>query len=419
MKGITSKIQQLLANEQHHEHLRNIAAANSPQMVAEIRMGEAFEKYDGFRSLLLEAIEDGGLDKLPYQRRAAIHSSINSIITHRNNVNQIVTHIEALHDNLNQSGLFSRDLGKVDYETELRELAKLKTRLSKYINQFDENRKKLDYIIKKETEVNNLVDNLKDEEVNIARIKENISNSKSEIEGIDQDAKTLLEDIKETNKSVNDTKLSIATFSENIDEYKDSIAKLEDKAKAIIANEKKINDLIDQAEKALQLKSAEGISAAFSAQYETASDSKQRNFWLILSGSFVVIAVCLTVWVVGGWGIQNPDSINSILGRIFGVGIAITGAAFCARQYVKQKEIAEDYAYKVVLSKSILAFSEEIDLAADDNGGEVSKYLQKVLDEIHKDPLRTRKDSNRSRKFSKDSISTLKELTEVLNNIKS
>ncbi|UOU99855.1 hypothetical protein MUU74_07855 [Chryseobacterium daecheongense] len=86
------------------------------------------------------------------------------------------------------------------------------------------------------------------------------------------------------------------------------------------------------------------------------------------------------------------------------MGISITGATFCAKQYTKQSNIAEDYAYKAVLSKSIIAFTEEIKKRDDKK---VAEYLEKVLSEIHQDPLRKREikeDDNDSTSFLKSTI---------------
>ena len=70
---------------------------------------------------------------------------------------------------------------------------------------------------------------------------------------------------------------------------------------------------------------------------------------------------------------------------------------------MKQKNLAEDYAYKSVLTKSIVAFSEE--LREKDSEG-YSQYISTVLKEIHQDPLR-------KRSKEKDEI-TIKETTGML-----
>ena len=69
------------------------------------------------------------------------------------------------------------------------------------------------------------------------------------------------------------------------------------------------------------------------------------------------------------------------------IPLTLAGAMFCARQYVKQKNLIEDYAYKTVLAKSIVAFSEELRQGESNN---YSEYISVMLKEIHQDPLRTR-----------------------------
>ena len=78
------------------------------------------------------------------------------------------------------------------------------------------------------------------------------------------------------------------------------------------------------------------------------------------------------------------------MGRIALLPFPIAGAIFCANQFVKQKNIIEDYAYKMVLSKAIVGFSEQIKKHGADDGQEYIHYIKTVLEEIHKDPLRDR-----------------------------
>jgi hypothetical protein len=42
------------------------------------------------------------------------------------------------------------------------------------------------------------------------------------------------------------------------------------------------------------------------------------------------------------------------------MSLCVLSATFCATQYNKQKNLIEDYAYKTVLSKSFIAFAEEL-----------------------------------------------------------
>lgn len=77
----------------------------------------------------------------------------------------------------------------------------------------------------------------------------------------------------------------------------------------------------------------------------------------------------------------------SLIGRLSMIPFTIYAAIFCSQQYVKQKNLVEDYAYKSVLSKSIIAFSEEL---RKNDPEKYTEYLSTVLREIHHDPLRKR-----------------------------
>ena len=86
-----------------------------------------------------------------------------------------------------------------------------------------------------------------------------------------------------------------------------------------------------------------------------------------------------------------------ILGRILLLPIPIMGAIFCANQYTKQKNIIEDYAYKQTIAKAIVGFSEQLKKnGKDEDNSEYVDYIRNALAEIHKDPLRSRKEEKQS-----------------------
>lgn len=152
--------------------------------------------------------------------------------------------------------------------------------------------------------------------------------------------------------------------------------------------------LIEEAKIALNYKNAQGLSAAFSNQLEDSQNNWKTISWIVGAAVFIIATLAIGVWIVTGWGMDynavngnNTHLIYNLIGRLSMIPFTITGAIFCANQYTKQKNIIEDYAYKTVLAKSIIAFSEEL---RDKSPERYTEYLSTILKEIHQDPLRKR-----------------------------
>ena len=170
------------------------------------------------------------------------------------------------------------------------------------------------------------------------------------------------------------------------------------------------NKLIESAKTALNYKTAEGISASFQEQHSNAKDWHLKGWWIIGALLFIGIAISLGVWILIG----QTDKIHIIIGRIALIPLPIVGAIFCANQYVKQKNIIEDYAYKMVLAKSIVGFSEQLKKDPSEDKGEYIHYMKVALEEIHKDPLRRRviKSDNSSSKMENLGLKEVLEVAE-------
>lgn len=179
-----------------------------------------------------------------------------------------------------------------------------------------------------------------------------------------------------------DQEVKTAAFTAAIEQHQSSMDAIETEA----------NRIIESARTALSYKTAEGISAAFIERYnETKSDSL-RSKWIIAAGILVTAAIALGVWIT--W--DTSVTVAVVAGRVSLIPILIAGAWFCAHQYVKLSNISEEYAYKSVLSKSIVGFSEQMS-RDNDIESDHSHYIRTVLAEIHTNPLRTQgKPSNLS-----------------------
>ena len=218
----------------------------------------------------------------------------------------------------------------------------------------------------------------KDRFVELSGEIENLRNTSTQIFG------QIEKQSKEQKTILDNNTNAIIQHEETIKNYKETYsAKLSEAEK-----------LIEEAKIALNYKNAQGLSAAFSSQLTEAKSNKKTISWIIGAALFIIATLAIGVWIVTGWGMDydavsgnNTRMIYNLIGRLSMIPFTITGAIFCANQYTKQKNIIEDYAYKTVLAKSIIAFSEEL---RDKSPERYTEYLSTILKEIHQDPLRKR-----------------------------
>ena len=175
--------------------------------------------------------------------------------------------------------------------------------------------------------------------------------------------------------------------------------------------------LIDKSRQALQYTTAQGMSAAFQTQYQEAKSKWITGGWLLGSVVFVVATLALGLCLLTDRGINEAGnmSLHIFISRISMIPLTLAGAMFCARQYVKQKNLIEDYAYKTVLAKSSVAFSEELRQGDDKN---YSEYISVMLKEIHQDPLRSRGKDKDSEVEIKGTFGLLERLVEMAKGLK-
>lgn len=285
-----------------------------------------------------------------------------------------------------------------------------------------------DSITKKKEEIDEQFSSIEEEIENIEEVKNEIiqnsdklKNINSSLEKIKEDADENLESIVESYNSVMSNEKVIDNFALKVQERDKRLGELqqitEENKKKLSDYEVERNKILDEANKliesaktALNYKTAEGISASFQEQHSNAKDWHLKGWWIIGALLFIGIAISLGVWILIG----QTDKIHIIIGRIALIPLPIVGAIFCANQYVKQKNIIEDYAYKMVLAKSIVGFSEQLKKDLSEDKGEYVHYMKVALEEIHKDPLRRRviKSDNSSSKMENLGLKEVLEVAE-------
>lgn len=320
---------------------------------------------------------------------------------------------------------------QLEFEEELAETLKIKQKLQVELAEIQSIKKAIE---ENNTEIDSYFEskNEKLEEIEQALLaiiqkKDDLIEQSETLESINESVleikENAIESLEEIKTSLTESKSNeklITSFANKVQEREKRLTELEQSTEE---NNKKLreyeverqgilneaNELIDSAKKALNYKTAEGISASFQEHYILS-----KNKWLV-AGWIVGAIICLLGTIgLGIWILENSvTSIGIILGRVSMLPLPIIGAIFCANQYTKQKNIIEDYAYKMVLSKAIVGFSEQLKKNSTGDKEEYVHYIKTALEEIHKDPLRKREKSKED-KTDLPNLSSLVEFAEKI-----
>ena len=216
-------------------------------------------------------------------------------------------------------------------------------------------------------------------------LSQHIATIENQIAGVEHDVDTSrrhMEVVDDFRKKIVDRELQLENQEAATVQYQKKLEAFETEHKRHISEAK---ELIKSAKHALGYTTAEGLSAAFAEQYKKADNVWLKVGWVLAAGGFVTAAVLLGIQITTE---EQTTRLEVVVSRIFVLSVLISAAVFSARQYVRQKNIAEDYAYKAVLAKSIVGFSDQLTTENDEEDGNHSYYMRKVLDQIHQDPLR-------------------------------
>lgn len=297
---------------------------------------------------------------------------------------------------------------QIEFEEEIVETRKIKLDLQEELAEVKVIKKKIldnNESIKSDIETANAtLTELNDQLETISKLKDELISESDELKEINSSLEaiklkanenlsvisTSLTESKSSEKLINSfaSKIQIKDkrlieLEQEIDRSKDKLSEYEKERVGFL---KEANELIESSKKALNYKTAEGISASFQSQYDKANDIKKTGSWILGALVCLLGTIGLGIWIL----YASPDNIGILIGRISLLPLPIIGAVFCANQYTKQKNIIEDYAYKMVLSKAIVGFSEQLKKNGSENNEEYVHYIKTALEEIHKDPLRKR-----------------------------
>ena len=397
MKQTTTYIKKILENENLDTQLENLKDSNPTYTNQETSILEVYEGMNEIKNLLFDSIENGNFEKLPFVQRNSIYTRLQNVQKYVSHINQVIPQYNALVNTIHTSKLFEMTSKNIDFEEKTKEINSLRTKYRKLLKDLEDLQDIRESVYKVKNEVDENSKNISDVSKKADSLK-----SKYEKDEIEIDSKT--KSISESEQEIENKKKKILAFESNIKDNEEKLKFIYDKLNEEINEKletkiKTADDLIIEAENALQLKQTEGIAAAYSSRLKKISESNNKKYWLIGALSFVILTLFFGYLLTGGqinlhiikFGFKETDNIGFIIGRIALTAIGISGAVFCAKRFVLLRNLEEDYEYKVVLTKSILAFANKI---KDLNDDKVAEYLTQVLNELHQDPLRTSKEKS-------------------------
>lgn len=368
----------------------------------------------GIDSLLIDI---SSLTKAPNQfvklstnaERVNIHALLQNILAYIDQPQNLWSQIESLKISIRPYNIRHQTERFIEFNNELDKLVQKKQEFEQLVIESKASleevkqvksdvAEKFDEIISKKQELDEKLTELEEEQTNLEKTLLSAKQLDGQLTTIKELAEENLDEIKLSTTNAQANEKLITAFAVKVQERENRLDQIENSTQNYLLNLlnysterdniiRESQVLVASAKLALNYKTAEGISAAFQERYENANSHFRKWPWLVGSILSLLVTLAIGVWVV--WE-NNSSTLNIIIGRIALLPFPIAGAIFCANQFVKQKNIIEDYAYKMVLSKAIVGFSEQIKKHGTDEGQEYIHYIKIVLEEIHKDPLRDR-----------------------------
>lgn len=358
----------------------------------ETSMEEAYKSYQNNRELLLQSIKKGTFDELPYNFRKRISTLVVQHFPYTGSPTEFIIFTHELEELIHNSRLWEKNSENVDVEDLGKEIVEFPRHFEDLKDQMEQV-----YIVKGKFQ--KLLSKYTERAEKQRELLEEKANAYQEMKVLQKKTEFIYDRISKNDQEIENKKKDIIAFHNSTNLYRKEIesalSTMENKVSTELnSNIQRAKDLISEAENALELKSTQGISMAYSSRLEKLNKDWSKGWWLAGAVVFLIITILLglmlTGFTIGDWSWGETDNEAVIIGRIAMSGIGITAAVFCAKRYLYLKNLEEDYEYKVVLTKSILAFANKLKEIDDTR---VAEYLNKVLNELLQDPSRKSNDN--------------------------
>ncbi|CAC9538160.1 hypothetical protein [uncultured Gammaproteobacteria bacterium] len=347
-----------------------------------------------------------------YQERNNIYNQLNDMHDYLEDPNNVASLLDSLKILVRQFHIkytndrfveFDEELSKLTDKKQIfsSELKKLEDSLNKTLENEEQSKNILEDLTQQQRKLSNFIDSIKLKESHMGQEIRHLSTQSKHISQLEVQVLNKKEIIDSFVKKIINREQELEgqtvktnAFNEKLEEFTSQRDELINSA----------HDLIKEAKTALGYKKAEGIAAAFRNRLQKLEPEEGNIWkklfspsiwWLVGSAIFVIAAIFLSKDFVEVLKNKENITIAFVLARLSIIALPITGAWFCAGQYTKIKNIAEDYAYKTVLAESIIGFSEHLK-SEDETDKSYQNYMQKMLDELHNHPLKNHKKQEES-----------------------
>ena len=386
MKQTTKKLLKHLESKSYERRIDNLINSSGSVVHHESTVLEAYQKYKRIHELLIICIQKGVYEELPYVRRNKIISAVQYIQQYSNNASSFISSVDNLDDEINVSRLWEKAARNLDLQSEMKKLMEIKQFLATQVE-------KLETLTNLNKKSQSLFDDLHIKTEEHANHLEKAEEISSEMELLCEKTKVSHTITSEYEQEIEDRKINILAFDHNVNQMRNQMETLLDSSevnKVDLDNQlNKAKELIKESESALQLTSTVGISGAYGSRLDDIKGDWTKRGWLIGSAILLILTMILglmlTGLTIGDWSWGATENVAVIIGRIAMTGVGIAATVFCAKRYIYLKNLEEDYEYKVVLAKSILAFTSKLKEIGD---GHVEQYLDRVLRDLLQDPSR-------------------------------
>ena len=378
-----------------------------------------------------------------YEDRQSIHQYLSRLSIDINNCyfSDIISRLDSLKKILRPYNLRTDKKRMIVYQQKIDELTKQAEHLTQILEEVRGQEKNINEIYSlvseqaekisnKEKAITKSLEQSKATQEQLKTLKDDLETVAKEIHSLNSTSSSLKDEtiaykdeVKEFAEEISEHQKQIGKQNAQFEVFKKTLDKNTTEQKQYLSEARK---LIEDSKLALSYTTSVGLSASFDAQCKEIKGWKSFKLWswLVASAVGVIGVICIGVWLIYGNHHANDGNITSmwmqIIGKISMIPLLVTTIVFCANQYGKQKNLLEDYSYKLALAKSMGAFSEEL---REKDSERYKEYLSTVLNEILKDPLRTRIDPNKNKTtkgealLSNESLATFEKIISLIQQV--